>query len=140
MKMKEQKFEKDLDDVGLKIVQSGGDGNCLFRSIAFQAYGDQELHKLVRAKCMQYISVEREYFKNFIEGGESQIDDYIARKSCLGVWGDDIEIQAMTEIYDNPVEIYAYDNKPMKTFHEASPEELNLKGNKTPFRLSYHGE
>ena len=35
MKMKEAKFEKDLDDVGLMIVEAGGDGNCLFRSIAF---------------------------------------------------------------------------------------------------------
>lgn len=98
------------------------------------------MHKLIRAKCMQYISVERDYFKNFIDGGEDYIDEYIARKSVLGCWGDDIEIQAMTEIYDIPMEIYAYDNRPMKTFHEASPEEMALKASKIPFRLSYHGE
>ena len=40
----ENAFEKDLDDVGLMIVPAGGDGNCLFRAIAFQAYGDQKWH------------------------------------------------------------------------------------------------
>jgi hypothetical protein len=37
----------------------------------------------------------------------------------------------MSEIYARPIEIYAYDVKPMKTFHE--------EGDVTPFRLSYHG-
>ena len=66
---------------------------------------------------MEYILKEAEYFKSFIEGG--QVQDYATRKKINGVWGDDIEIQAMSEIYDRPIEIYAYDTKPMKTFHEA---------------------
>lgn len=80
-----------------------------------QAYGDEDQHRLVRVKCMQYIQTERAYFHNFIEGN---FDDYIARKRTHGEWGDDVEIQAMSEIYDRPIEIYAYDTKPMKTFHE----------------------
>lgn len=35
-----------------------------------------------------------------------------------GVWGDDIELQALSEIYNRPIEIYAYNNEPMRTFHE----------------------
>lgn len=69
----------------------------------------------MRIKCMEYIETERAYFHNFIEGN---FDDYIAKKRTHGEWGDDVEIQAMSEIYDRPIEIYAYDNKPMKTFHE----------------------
>ena len=49
-----------------------------------------------------------------------------------GFWGDDLEIQAMSEIYKCPVEIFAYSDKPMKTFHESV-------GSSTPMRLSYHG-
>lgn len=29
----------------------------------------------------------------------------------------------MSEIYDRAIEIYAYDSKPMKTFHEANEDE-----------------
>lgn len=38
----------------------------------------------------------------------------------------------MSEIYDRPVEIYAYAAEPMRTFHEA--------GEGPPIRLSYHGK
>lgn len=31
------------------------DGACLFRAIADQVYGDQELHFTVRSQCMDYI-------------------------------------------------------------------------------------
>lgn len=95
---------------------------------------------------MEYIQTEKEYFKNFIEGN---FEDYIARKRTNGEWGDDVEIQAMSEIYDRPIEIYAYDTKPMKTFHEQAEssdqiEYKNAAGEKVvetviPFSLSFHG-
>ena len=28
-------------------------------------------------------------------------------KSKLGVWGDDVELQAISEIYNRPIEIYS---------------------------------
>ena len=86
---------------------------------------------------MEYINSERKYFSNYIEGGANEMDNYIAGKKLDGAWGDDLEIQAMTEIYDRPVEIYAYDNRPMRTFHEAAPS--TEKDAPIPFRLSYHG-
>jgi OTU domain-containing protein 5 len=70
----------------------GSDGNCLFRAIAFQAYGDEDQHRLVRIKCMNYIKAEKTYFSNYIEGGLDNIDEYTTKKSCNGVWGDDLEL------------------------------------------------
>lgn len=60
-----------MHDKGFRIVEIGRDGNCLFRAIAHQAYGDEDEHRLVRLKCMEYIFSEKEYFGNFIIGGES---------------------------------------------------------------------
>ena len=45
-----------------------GDGNCLFRSIAHQVYGNAELHEIVRAKIMHYIQNQPGYFANFVDG------------------------------------------------------------------------
>jgi hypothetical protein len=42
----------------------------------------------------------------------------------------------MSEIYNRGIEIYAYSNKPMKTFHE--PNNFKDK-ERVPIRLSYHG-
>lgn len=52
------------------IFDVGEDGNCLFRAIAHQAYGNEEQHKIVRQKCMEYIKVEKAYFSSFVEGGK----------------------------------------------------------------------
>jgi OTU domain-containing protein 5 len=131
---REEKFDEAMERAGMKIHEVDGDGNCLFRAVSFQAYGSESKHFMVRKKCMQYIGLEKEYFANFIPGGLDYIDEYIKKKSKDGSWGDDIEIQAMSEIYDRSVEIYAYDNTPMRTFHETK------KNKNSPFRLSYHGK
>jgi len=37
-----------------------------------------------------------------------------------GEWGDDIELQALSEIYNRPIELFAYNLTPMRTFHETN--------------------
>lgn len=48
------------------------------------------------------------------------------------MWGDDVELQALSEIYDRAIEIYAYQTESMRTFHEQEKA-------REPIRLSYHG-
>jgi OTU domain-containing protein 5 len=83
---------------------------------------------------MDYIEIEREFFTQFIVG---DFDQYVSRKRLDGVWGDDIELQAMSEIYDRPIEIYAYRAEPMRTFHE--DQKNHGIHQRRPIRLSYHG-
>lgn len=79
---------------------------------------------------MTYLEQERTFFEQFVVG---DYDQYLERKKQHGVWGDDLEIQALSEIYNRSVEIYAYRAQPMRTFHEEK-----RRGSK-PIRLSYHG-
>ncbi len=83
---------------------------------------------------MDYIEIEKEYFQNYVIGGSQGIDMYIQFKRQDTVWGDDLEIQAMSEIYNRAVELYAYSCEPMRTFHENNEEILKI-----PIKLSYHG-
>lgn len=41
---------------------------------------------------MDYIESEKEFFVQFIVGGEEFFQEYVERKRQDGVWGDDIEI------------------------------------------------
>ncbi|KMS93527.1 hypothetical protein BVRB_030580, partial [Beta vulgaris subsp. vulgaris] len=50
-----------------------------------------------------------------------------------GVWGDHLEIQAMSEIYQRPILVFAYSTEPMRTY--SSKDSLT-----NPIRLSYHFE
>lgn len=65
----------------------------MFRAIAHQAYGDEEEHRMIRRKTMEYILSEADYFKDFIIGGDLRsVEAYVARKRQDGIWGDDLEL------------------------------------------------
>lgn len=52
---RDELFGRCIASLGFEIKQMNEDGACLFRSIADQVYGDQELHFTVRTYCMDYI-------------------------------------------------------------------------------------
>ena len=71
---------------------------CLFRSqcgvCGFRGWARQEIWK--------------SHFSAFTVGSLDQFPEYIAWKRQLGVWGDDPEIQAMSELYNRPILVYAF--------------------------------
>eukprot|EP01118_Nematostelium_gracile_P017281 TRINITY_DN7332_c0_g1_i1.p1 TRINITY_DN7332_c0_g1~~TRINITY_DN7332_c0_g1_i1.p1 ORF type:complete len:311 (-),score=68.00 TRINITY_DN7332_c0_g1_i1:70-915(-) len=137
------KMETNLDDFfarelkekkGLVIRQMASDGNCLFRAISDQIYGDPEMHDQVRERCMDYMTAERDHFSQFIV---EDFEDYIARKRKNKTFGNNTEIQAIGEMYNRPVEIYTCDVNgirvdPINLFHG------EYKTENAPLRLSYH--
>lgn len=135
LKAREIQFQHKLSLKGWKIKEVAGDGNCLFRALSDQLYGSDEFHTVLREWCMNYLVVEKDYFSQYIIGGADAFNEYVEHKRQNAVWGDDIEIQAFSEIYGIPIEIYAYDDKPMRTFHEISSGITSIM----PARLSYHG-
>lgn len=48
-------FEKRIRKRGLVVKKMSEDGACLFRAVADQVYGDQDMHGLVRKSCMDYM-------------------------------------------------------------------------------------
>lgn len=82
------------------------DGACLFRAIADQVYGDQELHFMVRSSCMDYIVKNKDFFANYVT---EDFDKYIARKRKWNVHGNHLEIQALSEMYNRTIEVYCYE-------------------------------
>lgn len=53
---RERQFEIDIRRAkGYEVRRMVGDGNCLFRAVADQVYGDPELYDLTRQMCMDYM-------------------------------------------------------------------------------------
>lgn len=114
------------------VREQARDGNCLFRSFSDQVYGTPEHHALLRDRCSQYIASERNYFEQFVA---EPFDEFLARIQREGEWGDDVEIEALSEIFDCRVEIYAsFTHALMRTFHETCDAKWTH-----PVRLQYEG-
>jgi OTU domain-containing protein 5 len=92
--------------------------------------GTEQFHREIRQLCLKYIRDERVFFQDYVT---EELDDYVARKQQDGVWGDDVEIEALSEIYGRPIEIYSTSAKPLRTFHEDNEHEME------PLRLAYVG-
>ncbi|KAH9518967.1 OTU domain-containing protein 5 [Bulinus truncatus] len=127
----EQWFEKALKEKkGFVIKKMGEDGACLFRAVADQVYGDQEMHGTVRKHCLDYMSKNAEFYSQYVT---EDFTTYINRKRMDSCHGNHLEIQAITELFNRPVEVYQYSLDPMNTFDTA------YKTDNPPIRLSYHG-
>eukprot|EP00934_Nitzschia_sp_Nitz4_P000911 Nitzschia sp. Nitz4//scaffold44_size153857//76945//78900//NITZ4_002726-RA/size153857-augustus-gene-0.8-mRNA-1//1//CDS//3329552172//911//frame0 len=117
---------------GLEIQPQDGDGNCLFRAVSLQVYGDPSMHAQVRAQCLDYMERDREHFSQFVTG--EPFDQYIARKRQDGVHANNPELQAISELFNRPIEVFSPESglKPLNIFH------AEYKTQDAPIRLSYH--
>jgi OTU domain-containing protein 5 len=93
-----ESFQKDLKKQGLEIVEQEGDGNCLFRAVNLQVYGDSSMHEDVRQQCLDLMARDVEHFRQFVVGED--FGAYIARKRQDGVHGNHTEIQAVSELFN----------------------------------------
>ncbi|XP_028756791.1 OTU domain-containing protein 5-B [Neltuma alba] len=127
---RERQFEIDIRRAkGYEVKRMAGDGNCLFRAVADQVYGDPELYDLTRQMCMDYMERERDHFSQFITEG---FTSYCKRKRRDKVYGNNVEIQAMCEMYNRPIHIYSYSTEPLNIFQGSYNTDT------PPIRLSYH--
>ncbi|ELR14487.1 OTUlike cysteine protease domain containing protein [Acanthamoeba castellanii str. Neff] len=126
---KEQDFEGLMLSKGLMIKKISDDGNCLFGAVADQAYADPALHAELRKQCLDYMEKDRDHFSQFVT---EDFEAYVLRKRCLGVYANNPEIQALSEMLGRPIEVYSYASEPMNTFQGAGG------GGARPIRISYH--
>ncbi|KAJ9177900.1 hypothetical protein P3X46_009830 [Hevea brasiliensis] len=127
---RERQFEIDIRrSKGLEVKRMLEDGNCLFRAVADQVYGDSEVYDLIRQMCIDYMERERDHFSQFITEG---FTSYCKRKRRDKVYGNNMEIQALSEMYNRPIHIYSYSTEPINIFHGSYNTDT------PPLRLSYH--
>lgn len=78
---------------------------------------------------MDYMETERDYFSQFVV---EDFSEYIARKRRNATYGNHLELQAVSELFNRPIEIFAHQPEPLNLF-QTSYDDQN-----PPIRLSYH--
>ena len=59
-------LQKQLRERNLKLVNVRGDGNCFFRAIAHQLYGDESQHRKVREEAVQEAIKNSNRYRNSV--------------------------------------------------------------------------
>ena len=90
------KVKELLNEKGFHIEREEEDGNCLFRAVARQVYGNPEKFQKVRDETVDYIITRRSYFSGF----EPNIDVRLSEQLINRSWGGHLEIAAMSDLYN----------------------------------------
>ncbi|KAM6106902.1 LOW QUALITY PROTEIN: OTU domain-containing protein 5 [Phoenicopterus ruber ruber] len=125
----EHRFEKAPEKKGFIIKRMKEDGACLFRPWVSPVYGDQDMHEVVRKHCMDYLMKNADYFSNYVT---EDFTTYINRKRKSTCHGNHIEMQAMAEMYNRPVEVYQYGTEPINSL-----PSIGIQHRDEPIRVSY---
>ena len=140
-------FHEQMQQKGYRVVTMKGDGNCLFRAVAHQVWGDAEAHAMVRVLVCNFMLANRDQFAEVLGAlvpGPNGFERYVEqmRRPCFqgnGEWGGDPEIRVMEEIFDRPFELWDVDRGaqgPANIANDNIPKDYKVE----PIRISYHGK
>lgn len=110
------------------------DGHCLFRAVAHQLNQDEMSVETLRKLTSQYVKENRSQFQPFLLNSFGDIlNDEEFSKYCQDlvekpVWGGQIEIEAMTNIFNIKIEVIQM-NGPILFGSEGQVVTLTYKDN-----------
>ena len=90
MAMRTRLLEK-LKERGLREVQVFGDGNCQFRALSEQLYGNEDSHKAIRARVVEHLRENKKRYEGF---DEDTYEKFVYKMSQDESWGDHTTLQA----------------------------------------------
>ncbi|KAK7194966.1 OTU-like cysteine protease [Novymonas esmeraldas] len=92
-----QRLYQRLSELHLVVHRVRNDGNCQFRAISHQLFGDEEYHDIVRSHVVSYMRAARaESFDHFFES-PVQADAYYTNLARSKSWGDELSLRAASD-------------------------------------------
>ena len=126
------KFKIALAKRDLRINGVGSDGNCFFRAVADQLYGQEYHHWNLRQEVCDHLDENKEEYKFYIEDDIS-IDIYTRVMRRDGIWGGQLEMSVLAKLHKFNVIIHQIDMEDMaQEFHSWDTKGLKV------IHLTYH--
>eukprot|EP00697_Spironema_sp_BW2_P004624 gnl/Spiro4/16271_TR8739_c0_g1_i1.p1 gnl/Spiro4/16271_TR8739_c0_g1~~gnl/Spiro4/16271_TR8739_c0_g1_i1.p1 ORF type:complete len:388 (-),score=50.62 gnl/Spiro4/16271_TR8739_c0_g1_i1:25-1188(-) len=127
----EEQFMQRLRARGFEIKRMGEDGNCMFRAVSDQVFGDQEMYGDVRKLCCDFMAAEKDHYSSYVT---EDFAEYVSRKRQDRVYGNHVELQVLAELYNRPIHVFSPGtSEALNIFHGAYTTD------NPPMFLSYHG-
>ena len=115
--------------VKVKVVHMEDDGNCQFRSLAQELYGDQKYHGTVRERVVARLtSHSLEY--SFYIGDDDEWRRYLAKMATSRTWGDELTLRAACDEYGVVVHVVTTEHENWLLHY--SPDSLAMADGRPP--------
>ncbi|XP_033117213.1 deubiquitinase OTUD6B-like [Anneissia japonica] len=134
-KMEEQKINAILTGRGLCIREIASDGHCLYNALIDQLarQGVQTKLQNLREQTAEYMRSHMEDFLYFLcksDSGEpytpEEYEEYCREIANTAAWGGQHEINAISHIYQSPIEVIQADSPPLTVGEHFSEKHMPL--------------
>ena len=115
---------------GYTVVYVESDGNCFFRAVSRQIWGDVYHHAALRKIVCHELLSNKALYEAFISDSEGTYEEYVDNMKKLTVWGGELEIAAVERLLVRPVEIWEH----------GTPNKRASSYEGEPIRLTYQGK
>ncbi|KAH9094230.1 hypothetical protein Ae201684P_016842 [Aphanomyces euteiches] len=111
-------LRRQLDKLGCQLVKIESDGNCLFRALSDQIYGDQSHFAEIRASTSKHTKKSFNHLwkmrKSLITYVRSTAIDLICFQYCNrmmedGVWGGNLELYVAAQVWQHNIVVHQVD-------------------------------
>ena len=86
-----------LSTQGRKRHSIIGDGNCLFRALAYIVYGTEDLHAKMRSLLVDFVSNNQPLCQPLVISGK--LEEHIQYMLHSRQWGTQVELQAASTLF-----------------------------------------
>lgn len=140
--IEKEQLDLILKNNNLQIKQILPDGNCLFNSIIHQFHQnniqlDLDCKKL-RQKVAEHIKLNKQNFFPFLSLNDDQFDSYVHNIANTALWGGQIEIQAISNLYNVCIKVFQANTKPIEFNSNLKSIVLNISYHKHEYGLGEH--
>jgi OTU domain-containing protein 3 len=125
-------LEAQLRALNLTRRPVDADGNCFFRALADQKYGDESRHGELRRDVVEHVREREESYAPFVEDDES-FEEYCERMAQDGEWAGHVEVCAATEVLKMGICIHQAGSPRWVAGAEVSDERVRT------YHVSYEG-
>ena len=91
--------------LALRMVEMEDDGNCQFRALAQQVFGDDvKYHAGVRKAIVERMRADEAFFGAMFDGAD-ELDAYLATMAMPRTWGDELTLRAAADAFGVSVHV-----------------------------------
>ncbi|EFC39296.1 predicted protein [Naegleria gruberi] len=124
-----QKMNQQLEPYGLYLKKVTGDGNCQFRSVSDQLYGDQTQYQKIRQGAVEYMITNPDMFSPFV--CDEPFEDYCKTMKKDTEWGDNLTLQSISLAFNVNIRVHQLGQPSFDIVNYNQPESRLIQ-------LSYH--